>query len=417
MRDFKTVFFFELNNKLKQKSVKVTTIIILAILFLVTFIPTFTKMSSESDTTPGDVTIIEEPVEGDTNEYGYVVLNQSIEETKLKTIYPFNNAVVYNEEETLKEAIKNKEIEKGIVLSSPTSFKLIANDLSLYDMSEQEVSASLQLYNRNEFLAAEGIDPQKVDQSMNFQITSATETMGKSAFAGFFFAYVGMFAVYFIIILYGNSVSTSVAREKNDRTMELLITNTSSNNLIVGKVMAATVLSSLQLILMVIILVLGYSINSANYPAELVSIISNGITFDALVVFLVFAIFGTLLYYFLFAAVGALVSKVEEVNSAMTPIQFIFIGAFSLCAMGMNMPDSTMMKVISIVPFSSPMAMFVRYSLTTIPLVEVITSIILLIATTIFMAYIAIKIYRMGTLNYGNRVGFFKAVGMVFKKQ
>src|SRR5690606_4674903 len=111
-------------------------------------------------------------------------------------------------------------------------------------------------------------------------------------------------------------------REKNDRTMELLITNTSSTNLIWGKVLASTVLSILQLASMIVVALLGIKINEANYPEFVLEVIKDGMALDAVGVFLIFAFFGTLMYYFLFAAVGALVSKVEEVNSAMTPIQF-----------------------------------------------------------------------------------------------
>jgi len=121
------------------------------------------------------------------------------------------------------------------------------------------------------------------------------------------------------------------------------------------------------------------------------------------------------MYYFLYASVGALVSKVEEVNSAMTPVQFVFIAAFLLSSMGLNMPGGTLMRVISIVPFTSPMAMFIRYSMTTVPIVDLIGALVLLLVTLYIMAYLATRIYRMGTLNYGNRIGFFKAVGMVFK--
>ena len=421
MRDLKTVFGFELSNKLKEKTVRLTTIIILVIILIATFIPTLVSMlSGDSSGDSGDMGQNTggqsyEGVAPLSDEYGYVIENNAISEEALKTLYPFFQSKSYPDEKALRDAIEKEEIKKGILVTSATSFKLIANDLSMYDTSVQSISASLSRFNRDLFLSKEGIDPAKVDQAENVQIQADTEILGKNALTGYAFAYVGMFMIYMLVILYGNSVATSVAREKNDRTMELLITNPSSNNLIWGKVLASMVVSIGQLILMILVAGAGMALNKDSYPEFMIRMIQEGITIDALVLFIVFALFGSLMYYFLYASVGALVSKVEEVNSAMTPIQFVFIAAFLLCSMGLNMPDGTLMRVISIVPFTSPMAMFIRYSMTTVPIVDLIGALVLLLVTLYIMAYLATRIYRMGTLNYGNRIGFFKAVGMVFK--
>ncbi|HHW31473.1 MAG TPA: ABC transporter permease [Clostridiaceae bacterium] len=424
MKDMKVVFAFELCNKLKEKAVRITTLIILVIILIGTFIPTIISMFdnkvSERNT---EQEIIEENkteeynainITGN-NEYGYSIVNNVIDREELKAFYPFNVAKYYFDEKELRKAVESGEIEKGILITSITSYILIANDLSMYDRSTSIISAELSRYNRNIILLEEGIDPVKVDKAESVHIQANTEILGKNATTGFLFAYVGMFLVYFIIILYGNSVATSVAREKNDRTMELLITNTSSKNLIWGKVLASTVVSIGQLLLMILTAGFGIALNQNNYPEFLIRAIQEGMSLGAIFVFIIFALFGTLMYYFLYASVGALVSKVEEVNSSMTPIQFVFIAAFLLCSISLNMPDSLLMKVISIVPFTSPMAMFIRYTMTTVPLTDLIVAIILLLITLYFMAYLAIRIYRMGTLNYGNKIGFFKAVKSVFR--
>jgi ABC-2 type transport system permease protein len=420
MRDLKTVFRFEMQNKLNQKSIRVTTIIILAILFLVTCIPTFKEIFSAPGSEAKGKIADEKAREGEnigTVEYGYVVLKDSPDSDAVGDIYPFSHSKTFSDEESLRKAVKEGEIKKGIILYSPTSYKLITNDISMHDYSVVMISENLQKYNRNVILIRNGINPDEVDKAENIQIQVDTEILGKNAASGFAFAYAGMFAIYMMIILYGNSVATSVAREKNDRTMELLITNTTSNNLIWGKVLASTVVSIAQLLLMIVVLGVGIKVNQVNYPEFIINSVKEGITVDALIIFIIFALFGTLMYYFLYASVGALVSKVEEVNSAMTPIQFVFIGAFFLSSIGMNMPEGMLMRIASIVPFVSPMAMFIRYSLTTVPIVDIIAGITLLIATTAFMAYLAVRIYRMGTLNYGNRIGFIKAVNMVFMKE
>lgn len=419
MRDMLTVFRFELSNKLKQKSLIVTTIIIVSLVFIASCIPTFLAIFSgggmntlEPEVSSTQESQIEEGLYKE-NEYGYVVIDDMIDKNSLRMLYPFNQAEEYMSEDELKIAIENGAIEKGILLSSLNSFKLIAKDLSMYDQSINVISEQLMLFSRDQALLKEGIDPNKVYEAENVFIQSETETLGKNAASGYVFAYIGMFTIYMIVILYGSSVATSVAREKNDRTMELLITNTSPVNLIFGKVLALTLLSIGQMVLTLLAAIIGIFINRMNYPDFLLNILKKSMTLDTILVYILFALFGSLMYYFLYAAVGALVSKVEEVNSAMTPVQLVFILAFMLSSFGINFPEGMMMRIISIIPFTSPISMFIRYSLTTVPFWELGISILLLIVTMYFMAYIAIRIYHMGTLNYGNKIGFFKAVKMV----
>ena len=76
----------------------------------------------------------------------------------------------------------------------------------------------------------------------------------------------------------------------------------------------------------------------------------------------------------------------------------------------MNTPNSSLLIISSFIPFTSPMAMFVRYSMTLVPLIDVIISLILLIITSVLLAYLSIKIYRQATLNYGNKLSLIKVL-------
>ncbi len=417
MKDLFTVFRFELTVKVKQKSFRITTLIFMVIFFIITCIPTFYFMVSPDLSVLFSNSAESDMVTEGSPEYGYASLDNSINLPEISSIGPFSTGKIYPDEESLRTAVENDEIQKGILLKSATSFSLIAKDLGMYDTSTTTIAQALTVYNRNQSLKEHGIDPDIVDEAQAVSIDSDTITLGKNASTGFAFAYIGMFSIYMLVILYGNAVTTAVAREKNDRTMELLITNTNPTYLIWGKVLSATVVSIGQLLLLILTAVVGVLINQRNYPPFLMTAISQSINGETVAVFIVFALLGSLMYYFLYASVGALVSKVDEASSAMGPIQFLFIGGFLLSTFGMYMPDGAIMRFASIFPFTSLMSMFIRYSLTTVPVFDLILALILLIFSVLFMAYLAIRIYRMGTLNYGNRIGFFKAMKMVFSKE
>lgn len=422
MKDFMTVFRFEFFTKMKQKSIRITTMIMLVIVLIATCIPTimnlFNKDEVPADLGQGSEVAAVVDNQSDAGErWGYVNNQQVLSGEDTKSMYPFSEAQDYSDEEALKAAIENEEIDKGLIVSQPTHIQLVAKDLSMYDFTQQTIEKSINDYFFNKNLQAAGIDPKAVEDANNIAFTYDTLNLGKNATTSYVFALVGMLVVYFIVLMYGAGVSTTVAREKNDRTMEILITNTKAENLIWGKVVANVCLSIGQLLLMLVVGAAGIYLNRSNYPLEMLGLILESLTPSVLAVFIGFTLMGTFLYFFLYAALGALVSKVEEVGNATSPIQLIFVAAYMLCISGMQMPNSPLMRVISIVPFSSPMAMFVRYTMTTVPVLDLILAIVLMLVTIWIMANIAIKIYRLGTLNYGNRLSFTKAIKMAFAKE
>ena len=308
--------------------------------------------------------------------------------------------------------IESKKLKIGFIIIDEVNYKIFrsGSEFTFSIINDYGIKDKLTIYAKNKFYKEHNIDSKLVGDAENIQINQTIKDIGKSAENNYFIAYIGTFIIYFIIILFGVAVSTSVAREKNDRTMELLITNTSSTSLIVGKVLASLIFSIGQIIAMLLMGLLGILINKASYPPNFLNIIVQNISPALIIVFLVFAFFGCLLYFFIYAALGSLVSRVEDVNNAIGPIQTIFVIAFMVSMVGMSTPNSIVLTISSFIPFTSPMAMFVRYSMTVVPIIDVIISLILLIIATVLLAILSIKIYRQATLNYGNKLSLLKVL-------
>jgi len=122
-----------------------------------------------------------------------------------------------------------------------------------------------------------------------------------------------------------------------------------------------------------------------------------------LVYMLVFFILGFLIYAFMFGAVGSTATKLEDINTSVMPITMLFIVAFIVVMMSMTSGevDNPAMIVCSFIPFTSPMAMFTRIAMSTVPWYEIAISIAILVGSTIGVGVISAKIYRMGVLMYG----------------
>jgi ABC-2 type transport system permease protein len=217
--------------------------------------------------------------------------------------------------------------------------------------------------------------------------------------------------------MYGSFVSTSVAREKDNRTMEILITSTSPKALIIGKVFANAIGGLIQFSIIIGVGVIGYLLNQANYPQEIIQMLFAGLSWDSTIVFLLFTAVGYTLYLFIYASLGSLVSKVEDVGSATTPITMLFMVAYFMAAIAINMPQGIIVNIGSFIPFTAILVMPIRYFLTSVPVIELMISITLMALTSVFLAYVSIKIYRLGSLNYGNKISFTKALKMIFAKE
>lgn len=400
------VFLFEFKNKFKEKTIMISSIIILLLIFIATFIPSIINNNKKTEEE-----IIKEQIE-EMGNVGYIINDKDIESFLINDKSELKLAKKYSNESVLINDIESKDIKIGFVIINETNYKIIrfGSEFAFSEVYDYGIKDNLTIYAKNKFYKEHNIDPMLVSNAEKIEISSTIQDIGKSAENNFFIAYIGTFIIYFIIILFGVSVSTTIAREKNDRTMELLITNTSSTSLIVGKVLASLIFSIGQIIAMLLIGYIGILLNKASYPPNFLNILVQNISPSLIIIFLLFSFFGCLMYFFVYASLGSLVSRVEDVNNAIGPIQLIFITSFMISMISMNTPNSSLLTISSFIPFTSPMAMFVRYSMTLVPLIDVIISLILLIITSVLLAYLSIKIYRQATLNYGNKLSLIKVL-------
>lgn len=410
MKDMLTVFRFEFSNWIRKKSFWIITIIVLIIMLIVTTVPSLLSIGSDSESADAAV--------NETISFGYCCADSLSESEKvsLASLPILNRATEYQDENALRQAVEQSDIDRGFFLESATSFRMITRDVPLSDTTAAIFSEQLRQLRQNEFLSSLGLSASQVQSYRVIQVDYQVEALGSDASSGFAFAYIGTFVIFLLISFYSGFVATMVAREKNDRTMEILITNTPSSNLILGKVGAATVLSSLQMILIVAAAALGILLNRESYSPELLSALKGGISGSDILVFLLFGITGTVLYYFIFAAIGALADKMEEADQLLMPVRLLFMLSFFASVLCLFAGSDGLTRVVSCIPFSSPIAMFVRVVISTVPLHEILISYAILLITTAMLAALSIRIYAIGVLNYGNRMTLRRACQLTFQK-
>jgi ABC-2 type transport system permease protein len=327
-----------------------------------------------------------------------------------------DKVVFYTQEASLRADVLKGTRSTGFVINSLTSFKSIVKNKEMYSAGPEMLKYLLVTINTDRNLLAAGIDPVKVKEASNVTIVSNEEVLGKDSNNSYLISYLLMFAVYMLVIMYGSFVSTSVAREKDSRTMEILITSTKPDALIVGKVLANGVAGLLQFFIVYGTALIGYFVNQRNFPPIVNQMLFGSLSWDAILVFMVFTSLGYLLYLFVYASLGSLVSKVEDAGSSVSIVTFVFMIAYLIATFGMNMPNSLMLKIGSYVPFTAILSMPIRYFLTAVPVIELVISLALMALTTWFLAIVSIRIYRLGSLSYGNKMSLTKALKAIFSR-
>ncbi|NBI05511.1 ABC transporter permease [Senegalia massiliensis] len=401
MKNFLTVLKFELLGLIKKKTFIISTIIILLILAIGLSVPTIKDLFSSDE---GDV---DGGGDGDITKdakFGYVDNSGEFQKsTILEENFFAGELKKFESEDQLKEKVNSGEIESGYIIKSPNEYiRVIKNNelLGTPDsaMFEQALITSYRINGFNE----KDIEYNEVEELINPKIKSDTTILGKDSASNYLYTYILVFGIYFMIIFYGQVIATSVASEKSNRTMEILVTSTNTTYLIFGKVMAGAIAGVLQFGIILGTAIGVYKLNSEAWNGALDFIFD--IPSDVLLLFSVFGILGYLFYSFIFGALGALVSRTEDISASSTPITIIFVAVFMISMFGMQNTEGMLLKVASFVPLSSFMAMFVRVSMGSVSNISVIISLLLLTLSTLLVGYIAAKIYRMGTLMYGNRV-------------
>lgn len=396
MRDLMTVLTFELKSMIQKKSFVMSTLVLMLITFALTFVPTLFNDELTGESTQAKLTNV-----------GFVFHDDQIE-TAMRTNLDLSQNRLFETVEAMKEALNNQSIDSGYEIISLSEMKTYYLNRTMDYDDEQMVQQVLKDAYRLVEYEKLGVSLDDVASIEQVQISNTVEILGRDALSNYFINYVLSFAIYMILVLYGTTVATGIAREKDDRTMEMLVTSTKPKYLIVGKVFGITLGTLLQVGLIFLAGFIGYKLFSPNYPMMIQMFLQSSLTFDLLLIYIIFYGFGMILYMFVFSAVGSSVSRVEDVNNAVMPLMvLIMIGLFvSMFTFG-NV-NSTLARVTSHIPFTSFLMMPTRYLMSVVPLWELLLSMAILIVSTILMAWISIKIYRWGTLYYGNKINLFK---------
>lgn len=398
MKQFAKILKFELIAYLKNKIFIGITIFLVIAIGVAMFIPNIAAIFKSGGTGTDDLPVM--LVYSEDKE-----LSAAIKESFSEAFKGYNIKIADSSLEDVKKEILSGNAECAFAMTDAHTYTYYVNNLSMYDSNVSIANSALKEVYRVLAMVESGMTPEQANEIMSVQINADTTVLGKNQTRNFFYTYIMIFALYMVILLYGQMVATNVATEKSSRAMELLVTSAKPTNMMFGKVLASCLAGLAQLIAIFGSALLFYNINKSAWGGNMIVESIFNIPINLFAYMLLFFVLGFLIYAFLYGAIGSTASKLEDINTSVMPITFLFIIAFFVVmfSMASGNVDTVLIKICSYIPFTSPMAMFTRLCMSSVAWFEIVISVAILIASTVGIGFISAKIYRIGVLMYGTK--------------
>ena len=339
-----------------------------------------------------------------------------------------NIRYVFSSEETEKSLIKALETteEMNAVMIIPkkdiheleNSIEVLTNK-NLSNEARKNIAGNISEIIKAEKINALGINTAQIEdlnKGVNLHVVNVLEKEKKQdSFLVGVKSGLSMFLMYCVftfIMMYGIRVMRSVLEEKNNRVVEILISSVKPFELMMGKILGVTGVALVQFgvwVVMIFASVMTFgssNVGMVSGVAEVQMVLSalSQINYGLILfLFVIYFLLGYLFYSAMYAAIGSAVDNETETQQftlfAILPMMLGFYGSITI----MNNPDGPMSFWLSMIPFTSPIAMLARIPFD-VPVWELVLSIVILLVSTLGMVFIASKIYRVGILMYGNKV-------------
>lgn len=283
------------------------------------------------------------------------------------------------------------------MLISASSSLSVSHSIEQSGLSQSEVSA---------VFAAPALQVTQADPD------AESEEEGIGDIVNFVIAYASTIIIFIFVVMYGQWIAQGVVEEKASRIMEIMVNAATPRDLLAGKVIGIMITALMQFVPIVltvgIIASLQKQIGSLfGVPEDqLFDVDLGAIAWSSMGWFLLYFILGFLLFGALYAGIGSLVSRQEEVGTAIAPMMTIMMIGYFAALLSMNDPDGTIARIAYLFPGTSVFVAMLRLVTGNPEPWEIAVSIGGLIIAIVLALLLAARLYRVGVLMYGQAPKF-----------
>jgi len=211
-------------------------------------------------------------------------------------------------------------------------------------------------------------------------------------------AFLSTILLYLALIFAGYAVASGVVEEKSTRVVELIIKAMKPRDLLAGKVIGIGLMGLVQLLL-VVAAGLGTTLllGGVDLPPA---------TLDTALLALLYFVLGFALYGCAFAVAGSIVSRQEDSQSSTAPVMILLVGSYIIATSIASQPSSTLAVIGTLLPPVAPFAVPARAASGELPLEQLLLSVVLMIAASAMLIWLAGRVYERAVLRTGAPIRF-----------
>lgn len=378
--------------------------------------------SSQSDSSVGNIAMIDANAE----------VQEIIEEVNT------GNQIQYDfDRSQAEEALQTDDIDGYLLFGDDVSNPMYYRKTTSKDISLVPFEEALSQYNFVNSAEEMGLTSEQLNQiqdttvsinSINVSRNEAGEVIEQSAqdpvmFVRIGIAYAVSIIVFIFIMNYVSIISQEIAVEKGSRIMEIILSSVSPTAHFLGKLIGILLVIMTQVVIYIgLYFLISFVLRQLNLLdsfeglniGELLQGSSN-----VVILGIVYAISGILIYTVLAGFLGSLVSKTEDVNKMITPIIFLALGGFYVGMFALNSTNNPLVRITSQIPLFTPFIMPFRVAAETVSSTEIVISIVVSVLFMAFVLWFSLLFYKSNVLIYSDKgmVNAFKRSFALWKSE
>ncbi|WP_100332409.1 ABC transporter permease [Bacillus xiapuensis] len=312
--------------------------------------------------------------------------------------------------ESYKEKIINNKLDGLFVLkngANPSSIQLDYYMEKDDPLLVQNMKAFVQNFHFQQIITEKNID-QDVANMLSVQIEPTMQPLRDTDTHSFLMIYLLISIMFLAITTYGNNVATAITSEKSSRVMEVMITKISPVPMMFGKILGIGLASLTQLFIFFASTIMMARMEIFKIKeGSIADTLMNMLTVSYTLYFLLIFILGYFIYAALFAVIGSMASRPEELSSSTLPITIILMASLLVeMIFVIDHPEGLTAKITSYIPFTAPISLMVRIVNEVVSPLEIVLSIGSMLVSIALFSLLAAKIYPKGILKTDKRLTF-----------
>ena len=440
------IFRFTFMQQLKSKSFKIATLLIGAITFtLILAVLFFTGRDSDHEEDMQGIENINQVYILDTTKE-FKDINMYIDSYEdISEVHPDFTKIEFKEvdgEMNLSDAMEDisaeddrllihiERQEDGILLQALLPEETLINEDESWELVDK-LSQIIETYKKaNSELTGEQIMAISKPIIPSVALAGEDPLSFEEQIINFFIPYLYSFILYFLLLIYGQTMMNSLMVEKTSKLTEMLLTSVKPKFVVAGKILATSTVAILQFLFWIICAIAGFIVGvivvqsqNAKYLNPVVEIVemvqknTDGFGFSALSIILsiIALCLGFLFYFSIAGIIGSTLSKAEDVSSGigLFTLPVIIFGMMSI--MVPTFVEGFWLKILNYFPFTSAFILPANILIGNISTSGGIISIAILLISIIIAFILSGKLYK-GLIFFKGEKLSFKNIVLAFKK-